>query len=132
MKELENSEAKKYDVFIFYNELDLLEIRLNILYNHVDFFIIVESNRTFTGKNKPLYYKENKDRFIKFHDKILYHVVDDLPDTFEEVQERLLKSNNHIETDILKNCLVVLNSDIYIYIIYNYNLYIILYYINEH
>jgi beta-1,4-mannosyl-glycoprotein beta-1,4-N-acetylglucosaminyltransferase len=105
MKESNNNGAKKYDVFIFYNELDLLEIRLNILYEHIDFFIIVESNRTFTGKNKPLYYKENEDRFIKFRDKILYHVVDDLPDTFEEVQERLAKSDNPIETEILKNCL---------------------------
>jgi beta-1,4-mannosyl-glycoprotein beta-1,4-N-acetylglucosaminyltransferase len=105
MGELDKNSVKKYDVFIFYNELDLLEIRLNILYDHVDFFVIVESNRTFTGKEKPLYYRDNQDRFIKFKDKILYHLVDNLPDTFEEVNERLLKSDNDIEKDILKNCL---------------------------
>ena len=40
---MEIKKELKYDVFIFYNELDLLEIRLNILYEYVDFFIIVSS-----------------------------------------------------------------------------------------
>ena len=52
---------KKYDTFIFFNELELLEIRLNILNDFVDYFILVESTKTFTGLDKPLYYLENKN-----------------------------------------------------------------------
>ena len=31
---------KIFDVFTFYNELDLLELRMNILGNSVDYFVI--------------------------------------------------------------------------------------------
>lgn len=69
---------KIIDCFTFYNELKLLEYRLNILYNIVDYFIIVEANQTHQGKSKKLYYNENKNRFEKFQDKII-HIVVDLP-----------------------------------------------------
>lgn len=68
-----------YDTFVFFNELDLLEIRLNILNDHVDRFVLVEATRTFQGKSKPLYFEENKQRFAKFKDKIIHVIVDDLP-----------------------------------------------------
>lgn len=42
-----------FDAFLFFNELDLLEIRLNILDPYVDFFILNESNLTFSGKENP-------------------------------------------------------------------------------
>ena len=45
-----------FDTFTFYNELDLLELRLNILGDVVDYFVINEATITFTGKTKPLYY----------------------------------------------------------------------------
>jgi beta-1,4-mannosyl-glycoprotein beta-1,4-N-acetylglucosaminyltransferase len=67
---------KLVDAFIFYNELDILYYRLSILYEIVDYFIIVESTRTFVGNQKPLFYSENKKRFSKFHDKII-HIVDE-------------------------------------------------------
>lgn len=68
-----------YDTFPFFNELDLLEIRLNILDPVVDRFVLVEATRTFTGKPKPLYYENNKLRFAAFADKIIHVVVDDYP-----------------------------------------------------
>ena len=43
---------KIIDCFIFYNELDLLTYRLNVLNNIIDYFIIVESKHTFIGKKK--------------------------------------------------------------------------------
>jgi beta-1,4-mannosyl-glycoprotein beta-1,4-N-acetylglucosaminyltransferase len=70
---------KIIDSFLFYNELDLLFYRLSILYELVDFFILVESTHTFTGNTKPLYYEENKERFSKFHHKIVHIVVNDIP-----------------------------------------------------
>jgi|694.fasta_scaffold78774_5 beta-1,4-mannosyl-glycoprotein beta-1,4-N-acetylglucosaminyltransferase len=66
------------DCFIFYNELDLLNYRLNILYDIIDKFVIVEATRTFKGNNKPLYYGENKHLFSKFNDKIIHIIVDNL------------------------------------------------------
>lgn len=61
---------KIVDSVIFFNELDLLEARLEYLYDHVDHFLIVESSHTFTGNPKPLYFKENESLFAKYADKI--------------------------------------------------------------
>jgi beta-1,4-mannosyl-glycoprotein beta-1,4-N-acetylglucosaminyltransferase len=65
------------DGFIFYNELDLLEFRLNELNDVVDKFIIIESTKTFSGNEKPLFFKENKERFANYLDKIIHIVVED-------------------------------------------------------
>jgi hypothetical protein len=70
---------KIYDCSLFRNELDLLELRLNELYNHVDHFVVVESTHTFQGEPKELVLKNNWDRFAKWHDKIIHVVVDDMP-----------------------------------------------------
>lgn len=64
-----------YDIFTFNGELDLLEIRLNILSDYVDQFIIVEATETFSGKPKELYYEKNKERYKKWENKIKYHIV---------------------------------------------------------
>jgi len=41
---------KIYDYFTFFNEIDLLKIRLEYLYDYVDKFVISESNLTFSGQ----------------------------------------------------------------------------------
>ena len=69
------SQMKIIDAFIFYNELELLEYRLSVLYDVVDHFVLVESTRTHAGKEKTLFYAENEARFAKYADKII-HVVD--------------------------------------------------------
>ena len=68
-----------YDCFTFFNELDLLEIRLNVLKDVVDKFVLCEATFTHQGKPKPLHYEENKARFAAFHDKIIHIVVDNPP-----------------------------------------------------
>lgn len=70
---------KIYDCFPFYNELDLLELRLTELYDHVDHFVLVEATTTFTDKPKPLYFEENKSRYAKWLDKIIHVKVEDMP-----------------------------------------------------
>lgn len=65
---------KIIDCFMFYNELDILKIRLHELYDVVDSIIIVEATKTHTGKLKSLYYLENKDVFKQYNDKII-HIV---------------------------------------------------------
>lgn len=70
---------KIYDCFTFYNEFDLLEIRLQELYNEVDWFVIVEADRTFQNQPKPLYLTDNFARFEKWSSKIRLVTVTDMP-----------------------------------------------------
>jgi beta-1,4-mannosyl-glycoprotein beta-1,4-N-acetylglucosaminyltransferase len=60
------------DCFPFFDELDLLEIRLHELADIVDVFVLVESPYTFTGIEKPLHYLNNSERFSGFN--IVHHV----------------------------------------------------------
>jgi hypothetical protein len=93
---------KVYDCFLFYNELELLEIRLNEMNDFVDKFVIVEAGETFRGNPKPYYFEENRDRFEKFSDKIIHvkvdqHLATDNPWIRERYQrQQVLKG--------LKNC----------------------------
>ena len=69
-----------YDCFQFFNELDLLDIRLNTLDPIVDYFVITESTVTFSGKKKPLYYRDNKELFDRFNHKIIHNIIDHTPE----------------------------------------------------
>lgn len=71
--------VKIYDTFLFFNELDLLEIRFHQHYPFVDHFIICESAFTFTGSPKPKIFLENKARFAPFLDKVIYLPLDEFP-----------------------------------------------------
>ena len=62
---------KIIDAFTFFNEIDLLKIRLELLYNHVDTFVICESNLTHAGKDKKYHFLENHKHFKKWEDKIV-------------------------------------------------------------
>lgn len=64
-----------YDCFQFFNELDLLKLRLQVMDPIVDKFLISEATETFSGMPKPLYYEENKEMFKEFEHKII-HVVE--------------------------------------------------------
>lgn len=58
------------DAFIFYNELDLLELRLEELYPVVDKFLIVQAYHTFRGIPKPVFFDKKDERWAKYRDKI--------------------------------------------------------------
>jgi len=68
-----------FDCFTFFNELDILEIRLNEMAPVVDRFVLVEARKTFQGADKPLYFDQNKARFAPFLDRI-EHVIVDFPE----------------------------------------------------
>lgn len=70
---------KIIDAFVFYNELEMLNYRLETLVPYVDYFVLVEATYTHNGLPKPLYFSENKSRFSKFMHKIAHVVVDDFP-----------------------------------------------------
>jgi beta-1,4-mannosyl-glycoprotein beta-1,4-N-acetylglucosaminyltransferase len=97
---------KLYDIFTFFNELDLLEIRLNILYPYVDYFVIIEATQTFSGQPKQCAFSENQKRFEKFKDKILHYVIDDTPSDENELQARLNDPNiSALDKEIISNAL---------------------------
>lgn len=66
--------AKVYDCFMFFNEHEILKTRLAELDPVVDYFVIVESEETFQGRPKPLYFKENEALYAPYLPKII-HVV---------------------------------------------------------
>jgi beta-1,4-mannosyl-glycoprotein beta-1,4-N-acetylglucosaminyltransferase len=61
---------KVWDCFMFHSELDMAELRFNILHEVVDRFVVVESSETHSGKRKN--YDFDIERFDQFKDKIIY------------------------------------------------------------
>jgi beta-1,4-mannosyl-glycoprotein beta-1,4-N-acetylglucosaminyltransferase len=71
--------GKIYDCFLFNNELDLLELRLREVHEHVDVIVIAECAKNFGGDEKPLWYQLNRDRFSRFHTKIRHVIIPEPP-----------------------------------------------------
>lgn len=69
--------ARVYDCFMFFNEIELLKMRLEELDKVVDHFVLVESVETQKGRPKPLYFKENSAQFEKYLPKIIHVIVDE-------------------------------------------------------
>ena len=101
-----------YDCFQFFNELDILKIRLNVLGPVVDRFVISEATETFSGLKKPLYYEENKELFAECADKIIHVVVEDTPEGDTHYRDTFQKN---AVTRGLKDCTdedVIIFSDL--------------------
>lgn len=90
---------KIVDCFIFYNELKMLEFRLEYLYNTVDHFVLVEATTTHAGNPKPLFFQDNKERFSKYLDKIVHVIVEDMPTTLP-ITKSLLSFRKMPQTSI--------------------------------
>ncbi len=76
-----------YDCFTFYNELELLDLRLNILNDVIDKFVLVEMNKTHMGEYKPFIFEENKEKFSKFLDKIIHVKINKSPDIIKSKED---------------------------------------------
>lgn len=62
-----------YDCFTFFNEIELLKIRMNILNDVVDKFVIVEADKTLRGVPKAFNFEKIKSEFDnEYPDKIIY------------------------------------------------------------
>jgi beta-1,4-mannosyl-glycoprotein beta-1,4-N-acetylglucosaminyltransferase len=96
---------KIIDCFTFYNELDMLQYRLSVLNDVVDTFVLVESTRTFMGKEKSLVYEEHKDtHFAKYSHKIVHVVVDDMP--FPNYETLSVENNEQWQNEYhQRNCI---------------------------
>ncbi len=73
--------VRVFDCFTFFNELDMLELRLRHHWNYVDHFVICEANQTFRGAPKPLHFQDNIERYREYLPKIIHVAIDDFPDT---------------------------------------------------
>ena len=84
-----------YDCIPFFNEIDILKLRLNILSPIVDKFIIEEATVTFSGEPKELCFEKNRELFAEFLPRIEYIVVDNSP----------LDISTHLRDKFQKNAL---------------------------
>jgi beta-1,4-mannosyl-glycoprotein beta-1,4-N-acetylglucosaminyltransferase len=103
---------KIYDCFTYYNEADMVHIRFEELKDVVDYFVVVESSQTFTGKPKPFYFDDLPDWVDKWKEKIIRIKVD-FPEELETSWEREFFQRNAIAQiiDKLDDSDVVIISD---------------------
>ena len=82
-----------YDCFSYWDEDLLLDLRLNILDKFVDYFVIVEGNKTWQNNSKK--HKFDLKKFKKFEKKIIYIPVEDMPDG----------DNPYLRENFQRNCI---------------------------
>jgi beta-1,4-mannosyl-glycoprotein beta-1,4-N-acetylglucosaminyltransferase len=63
------------DAFTYFNEIEVLKLRLEILAGCVDKHVVVEATETFTGHDKPLFFDALPPWIQDWDDKIVRHVV---------------------------------------------------------
>jgi beta-1,4-mannosyl-glycoprotein beta-1,4-N-acetylglucosaminyltransferase len=117
---------KIIDCFPFFNELTVLDIRLNTLYDVVDKFVLIEATKSHQNLDKPLYFEQNKERFSKFADKIVHVVLDEYPPfnywSFEHNQRnyivKAIERLNLEENDVVfvSDCDEIWNPDLVNYL----------------
>ena len=66
-----------FDCTTFFDENLMLEVRFNILNEHVDKFVITEAKYSHSGEKKELNFNYNK--FSEFKKKIIYLVIENEP-----------------------------------------------------
>mgnify|MGYP002701847302 FL=1 len=92
-----------YDCIPFFNELDILKLRMQIMAPYVDFFVIEEASVTFSGEPKRMIFAENRRLFAEFEDKIRYVAVEDSPMEGVTTHERDKYQKNQL-IRALSNC----------------------------
>ena len=100
-----------YDCFIFNNEVELLELRLNILDPYVDKFVLTEGDTTFSGLPKESVYLQNKERFAKWENKIIHNFIEipDLPTTWDR---EIYSRNSPVSLGVFGDNDLILSSDL--------------------
>ena len=90
---------KIYDCFTFFNELEILELRLASLYDIVDYFVIVEADKTHANKPKPFNFYNHLNDFKKYLPKIHY-IMDQTIVPYKGVGDWSIE--NHQRNSIMK------------------------------
>lgn len=68
-----------YDCFQFFNELDILKLRLGVMSPVADRFVLSEATVTFSGDDKKLFFNEHKKDYEPYLDRINHVIVRDTP-----------------------------------------------------
>lgn len=92
---------KIFDCFTYYNEEEILKLRLEELSDYVDYFIIVEASKTFTGKSKPFYFDNIMDDLSEYNHKIILYRID-FTDETQSAWDREYAQRNAISEAIKK------------------------------
>lgn len=109
------------DCVIFRDELDLLELRCEELGDVVDYFVVVESVRTWSGSEKPLILAKHMERFAPWVSKIIYYVDSSIPEraTEDTVEARMVLESHQrdciaraLKTLDLKSDDIIMISDV--------------------
>ena len=94
--------SKIYDCFIYYNETEILELRIKYLYDVVDQFIIYEFPQTFSGRKKDFNFIKNSKNLSQYKNKIKYYQFDEKYETTNELIHYLENQNSKILQEIKK------------------------------
>ncbi len=86
---------KIFDCFMYFDEDVVLDLRMNVLDEHIDYFVIVES--TFTHKGDARKLKFNIEKFPNFKDKIIYLVYDNEPKNIKKISNDENETNKSIK-----------------------------------
>jgi beta-1,4-mannosyl-glycoprotein beta-1,4-N-acetylglucosaminyltransferase len=84
---------KIFDCTTYFDEPLLFELRLNILNNYVDKFIVCEATYTHSGQKKKINF--NKNNYPNFKNRITHVVVENQPNDLFEINEDN-KANNSL------------------------------------
>lgn len=86
---------KVFDCCMFFNELDMLDLRFNVLNDVVDYFVVVEAGMTHSGQSKPYTFWEAYEagRFDAFKDKLIYARLPELQGTNAWERERFHRAH---------------------------------------
>lgn len=77
-----------FDCIPFFNELDILKLRLQVMAPYVDKFVLEESTVTFSGEPKEMVFAKHREMFAEFEEKIIYVAVDNSPMSGVTTHER--------------------------------------------
>ena len=79
---------KIFDCTTFYSEHLMMDVRFNVLNEHVHKFIVAESTFSHSGEPKKLNFDINN--YPKFKDKIIYVIIDKEPNNIIGIENKLL------------------------------------------
>lgn len=102
------------DCFPFFNEIELLELRLELLAPYVDYFVLAEGNLTHSGKRKPRHFLNHERQFKQYEEKIVYVDVDLTPyrDAWAREFAQRDALGNGLQELGLENYDLVISSDV--------------------
>jgi hypothetical protein len=108
------------DGCLLFNELDVLELRLQELWPVVDRFVVVEATFSHAGAPKPAFLSESAERFAPYREKLVVRVLGEAPlaNPRSEAERRVLEAfqrdaiGHAVEGLGLRGSDVVLVSDV--------------------